>query len=438
MTLAKKKDDILYWGIVGLILYMPLHYYLCELLLRGTGFDNLLRDAVIALLAAMVFFRKDTFKEPLSILVTASIVLIAVMGTISTLCNQVIPILNIARTYIVPMLIFFAAKNVCLSKERFARLNILLTVELAVISLYGFIQAFFLTDDFLIFLGYPNNGEFLSSYSFYISHFYGYQRTVGTFISPNIFGAILAVALCVLLFTDNNRSFKWKYIWGTLIMVGLVTTYSRSAWVGLAMATAFTLLLSKAWTRLSKKTIRRGALVLLTFAVFVVFDHLVLDGLCREMFFSTVFRTFNGQDPSAGAHIEHLTAPPVSNLDTLPDADSDSSLGAILRFGLNGPMANEFLDNATNVESSLYLMVYELGIVGALLYFAPYVLLIVRTIRNRKSYSYFAPAAICLVVLVTYVFLPNVQTFEIPFYCFLFMGLYDNPSVKALYVRPTE
>ena len=27
----------------------------------------------------------------------------------------------------------------------------------------------------------------------------------------------------------------------------------------------------------------------------------------------------------------------------------------------------------------------------------------------------------------------NVQTFEIPFYCFLFMGLYANPTVKALF-----
>ena len=56
MTLAKKKDDILYWALVGLILYMPLHYYLCELLVSGTSVDNILRDGVILLLTCMTWF----------------------------------------------------------------------------------------------------------------------------------------------------------------------------------------------------------------------------------------------------------------------------------------------------------------------------------------------------------------------------------------------
>lgn len=434
MALVKKKDDILYWGIAGLVLYMPLHYYLCELLLSGTNWDNIARDAVIFLLVAMVFFRRSTFTGLQSVLVLAGAALIAVLGIVSTVCNQVMPILNIMRTYLVPMLIFFVSKSVSLTRERFARLNLFLITELAVVALYGFIQAFFLTDDFLILLGYPNNGQHLSSTSFYISYFHGYQRTVGTFISPNIFGAIATVALCTLLFADRSRSFCWRYAWGTLLMVGLVTSYSRSAWVGFAAATCFYILISKAWTRLSKKTVRRGLLVVLTAAGFFLFDQLVLNGLCLRMLLSTVFRTFNGEDPSAGTHMDHILAPPpVQTPDIEIGEESGSQLGMFLHFGMNGPMANEFLDNATNVESSLYLMVYEMGVVGAVLYFAPYITVILQTIYNRKRYPYFVPAAVSITVLISYLFLPNVQTFEIPFYCFLFMGLYANPTVKALF-----
>jgi len=436
MTLAQKKHNVLYWGLVVLILYMPLHYYLCELLLSGTNADNILRDLLIIALTGLVLCSKDAFPKPTGILVAFSCAVLAVFGVVSAILNHCFPILNVLRTYLVPLMIFFVCAGVRLDAERFRRLNTFLAVELAIVAAYGFFQAFFLTDDFLIMLGYDSTDGYLTSNSFYISHFFGYQRSVGTFVSPNICGIILAMALCSLLFTDHSRSFRWKYVWGTLLVGGLLATFSRSAMVGFAVATGFYLLISQAWKRLSRNSVKRCVLILVTIAVALLLDQLFLDGLFLRMFLSTIFRTFNGEDPSANAHKEHLSSPP-SSLGATAQAGT-GIFSFLTRFGLNGPMAEEYLTHPRKIESSYYLMTYELGIIGTLVYYAPYVMVILQTIRNRKHYPYYAPAAVSLAVLASYIFLPNVQTFEVPFYCFLFLGLYCNPSVKELYRVPPE
>lgn len=430
MTLLKKKDDLLYWSLVALILYMPFHYYLCELLISFTNIDNIVRDGVILFLTALVFFKRESFTKLQCILVTASGIMLAGLGLTSAILNRCFPILNILRTYLIPLLIFFVSRSVSMTKERFSRLNLFLFAELAIVAIYGFFQAFFLTDDFLIALGYPNDGEYLD-YTFYISYYWGHQRALGTFVSANICGVILSIGLCALLYTDRSHSFRWYYIWGLLLMIGLVTTFSRSSWLGFAGATGFCLLLRKSWTRLSKKTIKRAGILVLTAGILLLLDWVVFDSLVLKMFLSQTLRTFTGTDPSANAHADHLLTPP--ELPLFPEQTDGSLPLWLTQFGKNGPMAAEFIANPTKVESSYYLMCYEVGIVGTLIYFAPYINTIVQTIRNRKAYPYFVPAAVVITVLVSYVFLPNVQTFEIPFYCFMFMGLYENASVRALY-----
>ena len=426
MTLIKKKDDILYWGLLGLILYMPLHFYLCELLISGTGIDNILRDVVIIALAGFAFFTAKQKSKPMWLLVAACCLFLGIIGCVSALGHKTFGILNVLRTYLVPILIFYVCSSVDLSRERFSRINNALAIGLAVIAVYGFLQAFFLGDDVLIALGYDGKDGFLTSPSFYISHFFGQQRSVGTFVSPNICGIILAAALCALLLTDREKPFRQKFILGAMLMIGLLSTYSRSAMVGFAAAVGFYWLITAIWKRINKQTLRRIGLIALASVIFLVLDQLILKGMFVKMLLSTFFRTFNGEDPSANTHLEHLLKP-------TPD-DAGATPGFFLNFGMNGPMAVEYT-SATLVESSFLLMKNELGILGSILFFAPYVAVIALTVRNRKAYPYFTPAAVCIAVLVSYVFLPNVQTFEVPFYCFLFMGLYCNPSVKALY-RP--
>ncbi|MBR7122748.1 MAG: hypothetical protein IKC95_04765 [Oscillospiraceae bacterium] len=427
MFLARKKNDILFWGLAGLILYMPFHFYICELLLPGSSLDNIVRDVVIIALAVLaIFFREkiDWPSSPLSLSVSLAFVLVT--GIYAAFVHQLAPILNILRTYTVPMLIFYVAKSVDFSRQRFMLLNRFLTVELAIVGLYGFLQAFILGDDFLIWLGYPtNDGQTLYSTSYYISHFFGYQRSVGTFVSPNICGAIMAVAGCALFFTDDDQKPAWRYVWGAMLIVGMAATFSRSAMLGFGCSVVICWLFRKSWKKLSKKTLRCWLWIAAVAGIFLLVDFLLWDSLFLRMLLSTFFRTFNGEDPSANAHKDHLFK---------PFFEEGANL-LLPYFGLNGPMAEEFLPDPFMVESSFYLMIRELGIPGAVLYFAPVVMMLYKTVKNYKRYPYLVPAAVNVTLLVSYIFLPNVQTFEIPFYGFLFIGLYKNSSVKKLYAR---
>ena len=459
LQLHQKKENILYWGLVGLVLYMPLHLYLCELLISFTQLDNLLRDGVIMLLFALVAFSVKTYRSPLSVSVAVSALLMAGMGVASAFYHKLLPILNILRTYLVPMLIFFVARRAKMDSARLLRLTRLMVAELAIIGFYGYFQAFFLGDDFLLWLGYEGNEGYLASTSFYIAYFFGFQRSTGTFISPNICGIILAVALCVLLFTRKDLTFRRGVLPAACLTLGLGATFSRSAILGAACGLFFGLLMIKFWRHITKKRICNGLVVLGIVVAFLVFDYFAFESLFVRMLLSSMLRVISGEDPSANTHMQHLFNPPT--IPTIPsieatipsiEATVEATIAATVptetiggsapilpakqwtpTFGLNGPMAQEFVENAYAVESSYWLIISELGTLGAIVYFAPFVLLFALTVIRRKAYPYFAPAAAVLAVLVSYVFLPNVQSFEVLFYVFLLMGLYDNPGVRAHY-----
>ena len=473
--LHQKKENILYWGLVGLVLYMPFHLYLCELLISFTQLDNILRDGVIMLLFALVAFSLDTYRSPLSISVAVSALLLAGMGAISAFHHKLMPILNVLRTYLVPMLIFFVARQAKMDTGRFQRLTRFFVVELAIVGFYGYFQAFFLGDDFLLRLGYEGNEGYLASTSFYIAYFFGFQRSTGTFISPNICGIVLAMALCVLLFTKKDLTFRRGVLPAACLTLGLGATFSRSAILGAACGMCFGLLMIRFWQHITKKRICNGLVVLGVVAAFLVMDYFVFESLFLRMLLSSMLRVISGEDPSANTHMQHLFNPPtVSTIEatipsieatipsieaTIPSIEAtipsiEATISAtvptetvgtttpvlpvkqwIPTFGFNGPMAQEFVQNAYMVESSYLLIIGELGSLGAIVYFIPYVLLLVLTVLRRKEYPYFAPATAVLAALVSYVFLPNVQNFEVLFYVFLLMGLYDNPSIRAQYAR---
>lgn len=153
-------------------------------------------------------------------------------------------------------------------------------------------------------------------------------------------------------------------------------------------------------------------------------DSLFLNGLFFKMLSSSFVGTINKTYLSALKHIEDLFLPMETIL------DKPFGLG----FGSNGPMAIAVNTNAHAVESSIYLMMFEVGVIPAIIVFFPYVKLIVDTIRNIK-YRYYAPAAIVTMVLVTYLLLPNIQTYEVGFFAMMYIGFYYNESVRHFYVK---
>ena len=59
---------------------------------------------------------------------------------------------------------------------------------------------------------------------------------------------------------------------------------------------------------------------------------------------------------------------------------------------------------------------------------------VIDTVKNKNTCNYFVPAAVSIAVFFTYLLLPNVQTFEILFYSYMYIGFYYNSSVRKIYL----
>lgn len=417
----KKLEYILTFFLFFIV---PLHYYICEIFINFTSIDNIVRDIVICLLFFLLLKSTKGKIEKNILLIIVNCLILMFFAIISFIDTQPPGIFNILRTYLVPTLMYFVCSKITLSSDEFDCLNKFIIIQMTIIAIYGAFQAYILGDDFLVNLGYPSYGGHLSGSSYYISGFFGYQRSVGTFVSPNVCGVIIAIVLCILLFSKRDYGLKKKTFFGFLLLIGLLTTFSRSAMLGLAIAVLFQyFIIKKSKIRISsKRALYFFIIVFIGVVVSYLMDVYILDGLFSRMITRSIGSAFDGTDPSAMKHLEDLFVP----LNTI--FQHPFGLG----FGNNGPMAGSYIENSNGVESSLYLMMYETGIVGGVLFFSPYFLTIIKTIRNKR-YRYYVPATICVTVLVTYFLLPNVQTYEVLFYSFAYMGFYNNRSVQEIY-----
>lgn len=420
MKLKIRIDD--YRVLCTLLFYIPLHFYICELLMPNVKIDNLIRDVVI-LLFALRYFCKNLKQSSIGVWITCGCLILIIYALFSALVFKYGGALNALRTYLVPMLIFYVTSNIRLQSYEFEKIHRLFYMELAVIAVYGFFQAFFLGDDFLVQIGYPSLNGRLASSSFYINGFFGYQRATGTFSSPNTCGLIISFAMASLFFNNCLRKEKhFKYIVFCLL-IGLLGTLSRSSILGTIVAFFVVWVISGGLKKVKPHTMFISiSICIVGFICVYIVDLTALDGLLSKMLFSSFSGAFSLTDLSAKKHLADLIEPLKIIF--------EHPLG--LGFGNNGPMAILNTQTANVVESSVYLMMYEIGILGAIVYFVPYVALIVKTCLNRR-YKYYVPVCVVVSCFVSYIFLPNVQTFEVLFYVYFFMGLYYNKSVKELY-----
>lgn len=411
--------------LIALIVYMPFHYYICECLISFTSVDNLIRDFIIIGLS-LYELKKHNFKiqkKDRDIIINIS-VLIA-FAVVSYIAFSFPETFNILRTYMIPMLIYFVSVNVNLNKEQLDYIHKLILIEFTIISVWGLFQAFVLGDDFLIRLGYPSiaNGTYLAGNSYYIGGFYGRQRSVGTFVSPNVAGCLFAmIAAIPIAYIFNKR--KVSIVWLVLLLIGLVGTISRSSMFALLGSFIFYKCFLNIKSKLSRNAfLRFFILIIVAVLGFYLADKYLSNGLLSTMLTSS-FRGMNQRtDLSTQKHIEDLTEP-LKVVVKYPFGRG---------FGSNGPMASGTTTHYLNVESSIYLMMYELGPVFGILFYEPLFSTIWRTVKNKSSYSYFVPCLMSITAFVTFILLPNVQTYEILFYLYLFIGFYRNRSIRELY-----
>lgn len=412
------KKRVPFYILYALTAYMPFHFYICELFLTKTKADNLVRDFFILWIFFLLFFKKKIQIKSTGLFVALDcfiLLLFAISSLISGTNASCVG--NSLRTYLVPLLVYFIASSTPLNKKDYIALTKLIVFEFTAIALYGIFQALILGDSFLLKIGYAGdeNGH-LSGTSYYISGFYGTQRLVGVFISPNICGLLLAFVICILLFSNTIKYIKHRKIYLIVLFFAEILTFSRSALLALIIACCIMYSIKYASHKINSLRVISILLFfcLLLFASYSL-DSMLNGGRIWSMLSRSVFGIFNGSDSSASRHMNDLFA-------------SFGSMSEYLfgfGFGTNGPIAASVLPQAHLVESSYSLMVFELGVFCGFLFFIP---LISSAFNILSKKSLLAPEAraISICALVNFLFLPNIQTYEVIFYIFLYLGINDN------------
>lgn len=418
------KIDILKTILIVLVLLMPTHRMLFDAIFPWK-FDNLWRDALLILGVIILF----TLQKGIYIGKYGVNILLMWLVCALYLCfsERFSLALNLARTYLVPTLVYFIVINIQRDSKFVKTLEKIFIYTAVVLAMFGMIQAFILGEGFLIALGYEANGEYLASNSFYISHFFGRQRVTSTFAAPNICGLYFGMVIIVLIY--RIKEYKFGEILLGIMVLGLATTFSRSAMLG----TAFALLVVFFVRNIGKVLLSRRATIKLTVifllsvvTIFVI--NYMLGGLISDMLKSSVMSVVKSTDPSANKHMEDLVVP-IKTIISNP-------LG--LGFGNNGPMVLEYYKDANLVESSIYLLMYDFGILGAFIFLWPYIRSIFmlflsayrkftqkydNTVADIRRENYKIPAALSILLMVVSLLLPSLQTFEILFVFYLFLAM---------------
>lgn len=413
-----KINKIPYYILFALTLYMPFHYWICELLIRNTSLDNIMRDILIVLMLLMVALSSKIYRSRETSLIVFNCVILTVFAFVSFAIKSYPNTFNILRNYLMPMIVCLSCMNMNIIMRDLRILMKCFIVELGIIGIYGIIQAFVIGPQFIINMGYPSVNGYLEGSSYYINGFFGFQRSVGTFVSPNAFGGVLAIALGMLLFSQVNFDLKHYNLWIVILLIGLVGTISRSSILGLFLIAFVRLFGHKKIGK--KRLIRLIWMALVSLAIIWFADRYCFNGMLLEMLTSAFNGMFGKKDLSSQKHLSDLVEP----LKTI----IDHPFGRW--FGANGPLAPKSNLDALNVESSIYLMMYEVGPLFGLLYFIPIVNPIAYAYKiNRKKYNFAVP--VCVIILFISLVLPVVQTYETMFYSFMIIGLAFNKNVEC-------
>lgn len=414
MSKLKIKYNLIY----VLCAIMPLHSMVVDKIIGAhtTGMVNLWRDLIIVVL---VVFSRKLYLGNLQKFYCLFIgwILLKAIFAIAKDESTLYLIGNMARIYIMPVLLFLVTSSLTLTKEQYRKILQLMWLQGVLLTIFGMFQMFILGSTFLTNLGYGSNGQL--NYTYYISGFFGFQRMVSTFSSANDCGLYLAGLFVVAVVGREYIESKYKrtYIIGLAVIYGgIILTFSRTS---LIAATGTVVLY---WVRTKEGKIDVNRVVLYTSLVVMMFivaftaDKVYLDGRITRMIQSSFTSTVGKTDASFLKHLEDLYLP-ILNL-------IDHPFG--YTFGTNGPVALSILerDKTHLVESSIWLIGYESGWIGVFLYFTPILYFAWKMIFEKKeALKGKVSAAIALCDLVAFMTLPYCASFEMPFLMFLFMGL---------------
>lgn len=369
--MIQKLQHIIYIGVLVLLAYMPLHIFLTQSFSLATGgleVWKIAKDVVLLLLVlftvCLVFWQGRATKV-FKLLTGFSIIygglhlllwalhpeLYARSAALGTLYNVRLPLfalLGYGTVLLVPKFVFSSV------------LKLVLAVSTLVAGL-GILQ-YFLPHDILTHLGYSL--ERGARPFFLIDTNADLIRIMSTLREPNAFGAYLMVpvsALLALWFKTKNSN-KRMVLGGALglHMLALFLTFSRSAWLGAAVALGLV-----TWWQLRQQKPQFARRFLLVSGILVV--GIIITGWSIR-----------------GTHFFQQYVIHSNPTEEVADLDSNDYHNLLLKQGLEGIRAEPFghgpgtagLVSIQNpgggqlTENYYVQIAYEVGVIGALLFVA--------------------------------------------------------------------
>lgn len=326
--------------------------------------------------------------------------------------------LNVLRIYIMPLMIMFVLYNYKVTREKFnyicrSYVNISIFV-----SLFGLFQMIFIGKKYLRFIGVSQASVLLAD---------GTQRNIGVFESANVMAVYVLIAIILVVQIDDLFKNKYKKILSIVVLgVSFVFTYSMSAFLALLI---ICLLKNKNLFSvvLQRKKMRRLVFFVvcsvIAVTMFINSDNVFIETL-RIQFeekIVDIISTLNGTNrittSSAAIHYQDFK----DGLILL--GENINGLG----FAKESFMISDKVSakNLLGVKESSYLTImYDFGIVVGVIYLVPYFFAL-RFVGIKKEVDnvQYAAILISIVIIVSYIFLPLIQSYELSYFLFLFMGL---------------
>lgn len=324
------------------------------------------------------------------------------------------------RVYAEPLFVYYLARSVPLSYaglERFFRYFFALAV---LISCWAIFQAAALGDGFLINLGYETLPSGKLASGFYIAMFF-FQRAVGTFASPNTYGIYLQTVILLGIFlwhTGVYKSRKWFFTALSLLVCGLLYSFSRSAWLATLAAAGLFMFMFLDWRRFLRIAMKTGAAILLIVAIVTLARPELVVPVATH-----IKNTLTLEDPSTMGHIDSL----IEGLEIVRSNPFGIGLG------LSGPRALARSDQAINAESAFFVLAFDVGIPGFFLYCLFLLTVILRLLASvRKRVAKRERALILTVIaifagqMIAWNLLPYIIELETTLMLFALLGVAHN------------
>ncbi|MBM0065896.1 O-antigen ligase family protein [Alkalicoccobacillus gibsonii] len=409
----------------ALLYLLPFHYLVFTVLLGNIPFSGYWKELILIILYVFIllsFFKSNNYRISKSSLVLFLFILINLTYVI--IADNPSYALYHMRLYVEPMIAYYIYKNINIKISELVPLIKGLFIISVIISLYGILQAVILKSDFLVRIGYPSEDGRLS-HVFFLNAIDNFQRVTATFVYPNTFAYYIALIL-IVSFAYRKKLFKNTLIYqlGTAIsLIALLLTFSRSTWVSLVSVIGIYVIVNLIYNK--KIKIKKMPFLFSVFSIALVtliFDIFKDYGIFK-IISTYVIRTVTLEDTSAVGHLDSMEASKELAYENM------SGLG----LGNNGPKALQNFNYPNLTESSYYLLWFELGLLGMLVYIGFIAVIMYSAIKglitkhqNYFKFNYFIVILLIVFTLVNFIFLPYIQDVEILIFLFALIGIFAN------------